>query len=259
MATLQLAGRSARTSASWPGCRESSIRPCATILGSVSVPPTITHTRFIATSRSLSGRPSSRKSMRPSTSGQLPAGPVLGHAQRQPEQVADGRCRDDAAIVLREVKTTPGQQFVQALAGHFADEVLQLADGSRAQRRTVRVAARLIQRGAVRVVAEGSQRRVRDRAVVVRQQLGARHHGALGSQERVVPHAVQPSRRRAGRSNDSCHYRTAYSAAPTQGAPKAVPSQDSAPYWAGAAGSPRRGAPGLRGRPSCLAACRMPR
>ena len=53
-----LASRSARTAASWSGRRLSSHSPCATIFGTVSVPPMKTPSIWMAASMSVSAEPS---------------------------------------------------------------------------------------------------------------------------------------------------------------------------------------------------------
>ena len=57
-ATGTLAPRSARTVANWAGCPDNSHNPCATILGTVSVPPMNTPSNCTAASLSESAEPS---------------------------------------------------------------------------------------------------------------------------------------------------------------------------------------------------------
>ena len=56
-----LASRSARTAANWSGRRLSSHSPCATIFGTVSVPPMKTPSIWVATSTSLNAEPSGNR------------------------------------------------------------------------------------------------------------------------------------------------------------------------------------------------------
>ena len=60
-ATGTLASKSARTAASWSGRLPSSHSPCATIFGTVSVPPMNTPSIWVAASMSLNAEPSGNR------------------------------------------------------------------------------------------------------------------------------------------------------------------------------------------------------